>query len=307
MAYAFHSDQHEAIRLLQCRVVANLFASSVRERFAIKGGLALQAVMGSERATADLDLDAAKDLPVDKLREALREAIEKSLAGILVDVHVTEPKQTETVCRWKIWGFLPGTTAEVHFKVEVSRRDALATPDDAQWCDWRSEGHVVDGVRVKAHRPDMLCFMKLKALLSPARDAPRDIHDLNVLISAGYRPAPEAMDKLEDGELLAMADEAWAKIELMDYPRFMSEVAPYLPPAQARMVDEGFYDELRIRVGSTVEQWMVDEIDRRLGEGASGLPREAISSRLSARRSELISTPCLSAASGLARMMPSHA
>lgn len=287
MAYAFHSDQHEAIRLLQCRVVANLFASSVRERFAIKGGLALQAVMGSERATADLDLDAAKDLPADKLREALREAIEKSLSGILVEVHVTEPKQTETVCRWKIWGFLPGTTAEVHFKVEVSRRDALATPDDAQWCDWRSEGQVVEGVRVKAHRPDMLCFMKLKALLSPARDAPRDIHDLNVLISAGYRPAPEAMDKLQDGELLAMADEAWSKIELMDYPRFMSEVAPYLPPAQARMVDEGFYDELRIRVGSTVEQWMIDEIERRLGEGASRLPRDVISSRLSERRSEL--------------------
>lgn len=284
MAYAFHSGQHEAIRMLQCRVVANLFASSVRERFAIKGGLALQAVMGSERATADLDLDAAKDLPLDRLRGAVREAIAASLDGILVDVHVTEPKQTDTVCRWKIWGCLPGTSAEVHFKVEVSRRDALATPDDAQWCDWRSEGNVVEGVRVKAHRPDMLCFMKLKALLSPSRDAPRDIHDLNVLICAGYCPSAEAMDKIGDGELLAMADEAWGKVELMGYARFMSEVAPYLPPAQAKRVDEGFYDELRIRVGSTVEQWMVDEIDRRLGAGSSALPRDEVAAKLEARR-----------------------
>lgn len=30
MAYSFHSDEHAAIRMLQTRVVANLFASSIK-------------------------------------------------------------------------------------------------------------------------------------------------------------------------------------------------------------------------------------------------------------------------------------
>lgn len=287
MAYSFHSDEHEAIRMLQTRVVANLFASSIKERCAIKGGLAFQAVMGSERATSDLDLDASKDLPVERLRQAMRHAIADSLDGVLTDVHVTEPKQTDTVCRWKIWGVVPGSASEVHFKVEVSRRDALATPDDAEWFDWKSEGQIVEGVRVKAHRPEILCFMKLKALLSPARDAPRDLHDLNVLIQAGYKPDPKTMAKLTSQELLTMADEAWGKIELMTFERFGSEVAPYLPPAIAKRVDSDFYDEMRIRVGSCIEKWMGEEIDRRLGEDAHALPREEISKRLEARRAAL--------------------
>lgn len=186
--------------------------------------------MGSKRATSDLDLDAAKDLPVERLRQVMRHAIADSLDGVLSDVHVTEPKQTDTVCRWKIWGVVPGSASEVHFKVEVSRRDALATPDDAEWFDWKSEGQTVEGVRVKAHRPEILCFMKLKALLSPERDAPRDLHNLNVLIQAGYKPDPKTMAKLTTQELLTMADEAWSKIELMTFERFGSEVAPYLPP-----------------------------------------------------------------------------
>lgn len=287
MAYSFYSDEHEAIRLLQTWVVAHLFASSVKEEFAIKGGLAFQAVMGSERATADLDLDASREMPVAKLREAMRRSIAAGLDGLLEGVHVTEPKQTDTVCRWKIWGMLPGTASEVHFKVEVSRRDELATPSDESWVDWKSEGKSVEGVTVKAHRPEVLCFMKLKALLSSMRDAPRDLHDLNVLIEAGYKPEPRMMSKLTDKELVALADDAWGKIELMTHPRFMSEVAPYLPPAVASKVDEGFYDEMRIRVGSCAESWAAEEIDRRMGpeaDGWEGRSKEDLLGRLGARR-----------------------
>jgi predicted nucleotidyltransferase component of viral defense system len=287
MAYEFHSDEHEAIRMLQTRVVANLFTSSVKEQFALKGGLAFQAVMGSERATADLDLDASKEMPVARLREAMRRSIADSLTGLLEGVHVTEPKQTDTVCRWKIWGMLPGTASEVHFKVEVSRRDELATPSDAAWFDWKSEGKAVDGVRAKAHRPEVLCFMKLKALLSSMRDAPRDLHDLNVLIEAGYKPESKMMAKLTDAELVNLADDAWDKVEMMSYPRFMSEVAPYLPPAVATRIDEGVYEEMRIRVGSCAESWAHEEVGRRLGapEGSwSGASKEDLLARLSSRR-----------------------
>lgn len=291
MTYGFYSDEHEAIRMLQTRVVAHLFASSVKEEFALKGGLAFQAVMGSERATADLDLDASQEMPVARLREAMRRSIAAGLAGLLEGVHVTEPKQTDTVCRWKIWGMLPGTASEVHFKVEVSRRDELATPSDASWVDWKSEGRSVEGVTVKAHRPEVLCFMKLKALLSCMRDAPRDLHDLNVLIEAGYKPEPRLMSKLTDKELVELADEAWGKIELMTHPRFMSEVAPYLPPVVASKVDEGFYDEMRIRVGSCAESWAAEEIDRRMGPESGCWAKdshEELIGRLRARRS---STP----------------
>ena len=299
MAYSFYSEEHETVRLLQSRVVGHLFSSAVKERFAIKGGLALQAVMGSERATADLDLDAAKDLPVERLRLAMREAVKQSVDGLLDDIHITEPKQTDTVCRWKIWGKLPGSFSEVHFKVEVSRRDALATPDDAEWYPWRSEGQTVDGVIVKAHRPQTLCFMKLKALLSPMRDAPRDLHDLNVLIEAGYKPEPQMMSKLSDDDLMSLADEAWGKVEMMDYSRFMSEVTPYLPPNISKKINESFYDEMRIRVGSTLESWMNDEIDQRLGPGANLLPKDELFKKLQTRRHHLDHSlfndpPCLS-------------
>lgn len=285
--YKFVSPEHEAIKMLQSALVANVFTSSVRDRLALKGGLAFQAVMGSERATSDMDLDACKDLPVDRLRSAMRSCISNSIKGLLEDVRVSEPKMTETTCRWKVWGKLPASSSEVHFKLEISRRDSLATPDDAAWFDWRCEGKPVDGVKVKAHKPEILCMMKLKALLSPVREAPRDLHDLHVLIEAGYKPAPELMARLDDKELVEMAQEAWGRVEKMDFSRYSNEVMPYLPPGIAALVDENSYDDMRLRVGASVESWSIEELSRRLGEDASTIPAAGLMEKLCAKRASL--------------------
>lgn len=264
--YQFYSKEHEVIRMMQTALVASLFTSSIKEQLALKGGLAMQAVMGSERATADMDLDAAKEMPLDRLQRVMRKAIETELSPMLEDAHVSEPKQTDTVCRWKIWGRIPGSDAEAHFQVEVSRRDAIATPADAAWVDWKSEGVPVEGVKVKAHKAEMMTFMKLLAVTSPARDAPRDLHDLNVLIEAGYKPSSECMAKLSDQELQGLADQAWGKIDLMSFERFEEEVIPFLDPALALKVNETSYDEMRIRVGSAIEGWAGEEINKRLAQ-----------------------------------------
>jgi hypothetical protein len=225
----------------------------------------MRALIGSTRYTTDIDLDAAPDTSLARIQGIVRRAIDRVLKqqGLLEDPRVTEPKQTETTLRWKINGFAPGTSRPISLTVEVSRRP-WAAPFRSELLALSSA--FADGVvkgRVLALNADALAVCKVLALTDPKRDAPRDLFDLSILLEtkldgpAGLL-AHQSTERLE----LALA-ELWVTVENMNYERFKSDVAPYLPPEIAAAVTEDKYADLQVVVGTGVEQWLQDALLQR--------------------------------------------
>lgn len=246
---------------LQARLIYEIFASCVRREFILKGGLAMRALHGSVRVTKDIDLDSPPEIPVDHARARMRGAIKKALeGGCLIEAQVTEPKQTETVMRWKING-LTRRGSRIHLTVEVSRR-GMPLADRVEERDYPAPEGISGACSPKApakalvYASDAIAAMKVFALASENRVAPRDIYDLNVLIEAGIEPAPDLLRRLGEQEIEQALSRSWAKIDLMDWKMFRSEVLPTLPPAEASRFTEEEFDRIRMRVGEKVESWL---------------------------------------------------
>lgn len=237
---------------VQARIIAKLFAQRVRG-LALKGGMAMRVAHRRwARATKDIDLDADQDLPLMALQSLVRRAIDQATGdGLLQDVVVSEPKQTETTSRWKIAGTDPRTGQVLHLTVEVSRRDRVVEdqvrsvfygPDDGEW--------------VTVYKDEVLAFKKTKALFAENREAPRDIADLYMLIQADVPPPVEHLRSFiaAGGEL--DPKQMWAKLERMDKAMFRAEVLPSLPPTPDGQVLYEDWEAIRITVGENIERWI---------------------------------------------------
>ena len=244
---------------LQSRLLVELMGNAMHKELVLKGGMAMRAVHGSVRYTKDIDLDADLKHSKERVRGIVKRSIERAVvSGLIANAKVSEPKQTETTLRWKIVGTQPGSNAPMNLTVEVSRRASMAN------------GHIIEvplpaayaggaaGVRVQVLDSQAIAVTKVLALTDPNRLAPRDLFDLHVLIEAQvdnparlFASLPNARERLPQ----AIA-KLWPKIEAMTYARFRSDVVPYLPDNVAKAIDEDVFDEMRVKVGASVEKWL---------------------------------------------------
>lgn len=243
---------------LQSRLLVELMGNALHKELVLKGGMAMRAVHGSVRYTKDIDLDADLKYSKTRVQGIVKRSIDHAVAsGLIENASVTMPKQTETTLRWKIVGTEPGSSAPMNLTVEVSRRARLV------------EGHVIEvplpaaygsggGVNVQVLDSQAIAVTKVLALTDPARMAPRDLFDLHVLIEAEVSDPSSLLSSLANApaRLVQGLVELWPKIEAMTYAQFRSEVVPYLPAAVATALDEASFDEMRLKVGENVEQWL---------------------------------------------------
>lgn len=225
-------DHHEAPLavkdLLQARFLSRLFAQKVgfaAERMALKGGMAMRVAHQSARHTKDIDLDADHDSGLTPVQTCVRRAIKEATAGGWIEnVKVSEPKQTGTTARWKIQGTLPQTGTELHLTVEVSFRHSIAAHETVSvpFQDDRTEG-----AHIPVYKDEILLLNKIEALLSPCRDAPRDVVDLFLLFKASVSvPKQDVTDRLRGMGDVDLVKQMWQKLESMDEQRFQKEVLP---------------------------------------------------------------------------------
>lgn len=255
-APAFAPDAAPAVRnLLQARILSRLFADQVgaTARLALKGGMALRVAHGSERQTKDIDLDADASLPLARAQKVVRRAVREATAGgWLTDVVVSEPKQTGTTARWKIRGLLPDSGAALHLTVELSFRHAIQA-HEVRLVDWHPDG--VAATRIPVYQDSVLVLSKIHALMSPNRDAPRDVVDLYLLFQAGadillgdlaLQIPPPPRD--------AVIQTLWDKMEGMDDGRFRTEVLPnWTLPEATGAVPVPDWASMRLLVAERVE------------------------------------------------------
>jgi predicted nucleotidyltransferase component of viral defense system len=244
---------------LQSRLLVELMGNAMHKELVLKGGMAMRAVHGSVRYTKDIDLDADLKYSKERVRGIVKRSIERTVAsGLITNAKVSEPKQTETTLRWKIVGTQPGSNAPLNLTVEVSRRATIAN------------GHIIEvplpigyadgaaNVKVQVLDSQAIAVTKVLALTDPNRQAPRDLFDLHVLIEAQvddpthlFVSLPNAKERLPR----AIAD-LWPKIESMTYAQFINDVAPNLPDSVAKAINEDVFDDMRLKVGASVEKWL---------------------------------------------------
>lgn len=218
--------------LLQARILARMFAQNVghaAERMVLKGGLAMRMAHQSCRHTKDIDLDADNTLTLGAVQGTVRRAIKDATSGGWLDnVHISEPKQTATTARWKIQGNLPQSQVVLHLTIEVSFRHHLEA-HEVRHVPLTTEAPPGQPVALPVYTDEVLLLNKIDALLSPQRDAPRDVVDLYLLFQGDVSvPQRTLADRLghHHQSPADLIRQMWNKIEGMDETRFQAEVAP---------------------------------------------------------------------------------
>lgn len=252
MTRAIHDALGWARDAVQARIIGQVFAQRVHG-IVLKGGMAFRVAHPKwARATKDIDLDADPEVSLASLQKTVRTAIRKAtMDGLLENVTISEPKQTETTARWKISGLYPRTGQTLHLTVEVSRRDKVHESQVRQVFDGPGDEDLVT-----VYTDRTLAFKKVQALLSETREAPRDVSDLFLLIQAKVDPPVAELREWMASAPSPVWEELWAKLDRMDFDTFRKQVLPSLPPTPEGQILYEDWEDMRLQVGTHVEEWL---------------------------------------------------
>lgn len=96
--------------------------------------------------------------------------------------------------------------------------------------------------------------MKVAAVMSDRRNAPRDIYDLYDLLRAGANPvsllAKQDFDLLEHTRQTALS-----KLERIGFDLAREELLPYLPKSERDALTEDRWIAYTLVVGEAIERW----------------------------------------------------
>ena len=129
---------------------------------------------------------------------------------------------------------------------------------------------------IESYSADMLAAMKMGAALAPARNVPRDIHDLFDLAGAGANPS-EILAAQPAAKISALRGGALAKLEGISFDLAREELLPYLPPAVRGALDDGRWTEMVLRVAEAMETWVQEALA--LQAAADARPRQQKTAR----------------------------
>ena len=235
----------------QQRLLTCLYRGPESSSLVLKGGAAMRVVTASARYTQDLDFDHDSRRSLASLQKTVRSAIARALQGSgVTQASISEPKQTDTVARWKISG-LTSTGEELRLTVEVSRR---GSPDFSHVVKIPVQvgDRTLPRVYVSVYDGQALVDNKLMALLDEYRTAPRDLYDLEMLLAAGTCPSAAAIERA--GGPGALIPRVAEKLDLMGWVLFRDQVLPALPPEIQTHIDEDEYLAMKLRLLESLEQ-----------------------------------------------------
>jgi hypothetical protein len=233
-------------------------------RLILKGGMAMRVVVGSMRLTKDVDLDRSADISTNAIRSILRRALMSgaTMAGLRAP-NVDDLKTTPTTTRLRLSGTVQGSP--VKFVVEVSGR---TSPPAGSWRQVTVEPPPRYGIApfsVNAYTHDMLAANKVSAAMSPNRNVPRDIFDLNDLAQA----APQGLlaEMFERRVLNAWRAQLFDKLAAVSFEQARDELMPYLEPRRREALTRSAWEEMTLHVATVVDRWLA-EVHTPSGDGS---------------------------------------
>lgn len=242
--------------LVQSRILGAIFSKAVKNEIVLKGGFAMRVLTGSARYTKDIDLAASPSLPPSVVQGFIRKAMtDIKNTGLIQNLIVTEPKQTDTTQKWKIGGVV--NSQEVHFTIELSRRNEMSS-EFLETVPYKGTSLGKSAVPLTCINLTKMVEAKFDCVKNPIREAPRDIYDLYLLISMNVKPTMEAIRAYGEDVLTEMRNYIWDKLDKMDYAVAKEKLLTFMPPAAAIQVTEATWEEMRLKVGAAIEDW-IDE------------------------------------------------
>jgi len=240
--------------MVQARVLGAIFSNSMKDQILLKGGFAMRVLLGSARYTKDIDLAACSELPTSVVQSFIRKSLDDiRRTGMIRDLQISEPKQTDTTLRWKVGGVV--NSHEVHFTIEVSRRNRVEN-ENVQKVTYQCQPGNRGSIPIACINLTQMSEAKFDCLKNPKREAPRDIYDLYMLIKMDIKPSPEAIKAYGHKALDEMKTSIWSKLEKMDYAVIEQQLLPFLPASAARAITPDVWDEMRLIVGDKVHAWI---------------------------------------------------
>ncbi len=223
--------------------------------YALKGGCNLRFYCKSIRYSEDMDID---------IQIIERHTLENKVNRILTSAafvhilksydiqisHVSAPKQTETVQRWKIALKTPATQMPLPTKIEFSRRtmttDIMFSAVDRQLL----AAYEMTPILSNHYTKEAMWEQKILALAHRTQTQARDIFDLYLLL--GQQNKKMAIKNI-DIETIQQAKE---NAKLIHYEDYTSQVVAYLlPEYQAQYGYEEIWADIIQSVDHALEQY----------------------------------------------------
>jgi len=258
----------DLLQRVEARFLRELFRAS-KGGFVLKGGMALAALFGNSRLTRDIDLDfpPLSERTAESLHNQIRRALDLALRGSgVVDCKIHVPGKGEISPKWKVSG-RSSEGAPFNLKVEVSRRP----PPPGRVRQVALPGVAAFGFAtfyVDLYEEPVLAAMKLAALLSPDRCAPRDVYDLDLLLPA-HLPGFALLNWALKVARIAPPEASQAlqnKLEAMPWSLFETQILPSIDPLIAARYNAESWAAMKTRVAGPLSELLEENALERLAD-----------------------------------------
>lgn len=252
------SDAMSAIDRCQIAMVREL-ANSTDGRLILKGGMAMRVAVGSMRLTKDVDFDRADGVSTASVQSSVKKALQYAAQSAgLRGPEIDPGKSTETTVRMRLAGMVAG--ASVRFVVEVSGRNPVPRECQARVQVVPPARYGIAPFVVTTYSHAMLAASKVMAVMSANCNVPRDVYDLNDLLTVD--PVPILAGRIPPAELREIKDNVLDKVCAIGFDQARQELLPYIPPDQRDALNQARWDEMTLNVAQALQKWATHALER---------------------------------------------
>ncbi|MEI8326436.1 MAG: nucleotidyl transferase AbiEii/AbiGii toxin family protein [Betaproteobacteria bacterium] len=253
------TDAMSAIDRCQIAMLREL-ANTTDGRLILKGGMAMRVALGSMRLTKDVDFDRADGVSTASVISSVKKALQYAAQSAgLRGPEIDPGKSTETTVRMRLAGTVAG--AAVRFVVEVSARNPVPREYQSRVQVAAPARYGVAPFVMSTYSHPMLAASKVMAVMSANRNVPRDIYDLNDLLTVD--PVSILASRVDLAALQEIREQALDKVCAIDFNQARQELLPYIPPDQRDALSQERWDEMTLNVAQTVQKWVTEALRRR--------------------------------------------
>ena len=251
LGFGPEADLRDRTQMLFTQVLIRRGAS----RFILKGGMAMRALYGSTRLTKDVDFDREDSVSRQSMQAHMPPALTQAArAAGLSEINVTQTKDAERSNRWRVQG-VHADGPRITWEVEISGRGIPPVKFIETRPFTTPVSYRIPNFSVRVYGPAAMAGGKVNALLSENRSAPRDVYDLFELTEQQADPAPLWIQRIPRETLEARRPQVMQKIDLITFDFANAELLPYIAPDMRDGFDAPRWDEIRVRVADSVDQW----------------------------------------------------
>lgn len=250
------SEALSAIDRCQVAMVREL-AHATDGRLILKGGMAMRVTVGSMRLTKDVDFDRVDGVSTASVQSSVKKALQYAAQSAGLRGAAIEPgKSTETTVRMRLTGTLG--TAAVRFVVEVSGRNPVPRTCLTRVQVEPPARYGIAPFVMTTYSHAMLAASKVMAAMSDNRNVPRDVYDLNDLLSAD--PSTILASRVGTAVLQKIQDRVLDKVCAIEFAQAQQELLPYIPADQREALHQARWDEMTLNVAQAIQKWVADAL-----------------------------------------------